>query len=86
VNTTMVKQLKKDLPDLLVVLQFSESSMETAAHHQYYRALFFRGPASHATDGLLCNVQSVDRIIYSIFYRFNLEWKTRTFEVFTQAA
>jgi transposase-like protein len=24
------------------------------------------------------NVQSVDRIIGSIFYRFNLEWKTRT--------
>jgi hypothetical protein len=24
------------------------------------------------------NVESVDRIIYSIFQRFNLEWKTRT--------
>jgi hypothetical protein len=24
------------------------------------------------------NVQSADRIIYSIFQRFNLEWKTRT--------
>lgn len=32
------------------------------------------------------NVQSVDRIIYSIFNRFNLEWKTLTLEVFTQAA
>jgi hypothetical protein len=31
-------------------------------------------------------VKSVDQIIYSIFYRFNLEWKTRTLEVFTQAA
>jgi hypothetical protein len=28
----------------------------------------------------------VDRIIYSIFQRFNLEWKTRTLGVFTQAA
>jgi hypothetical protein len=28
----------------------------------------------------------VDRIIYSIFQRFNLEWKTRTLRVFTQAA
>jgi hypothetical protein len=27
------------------------------------------------------NVKSVDRIIYSIFYSFNLEWKTRTLEV-----
>jgi hypothetical protein len=27
------------------------------------------------------NVESVDRIIYSIFQRFNLEWKTRTLSV-----
>ena len=26
----------------------------------------------------LVNKESVDRIIYSIFQRFNLEWKTRT--------
>jgi hypothetical protein len=32
------------------------------------------------------NVQSVDPIIYSIFQRFNLEWKTRTLKLFTQAA
>jgi hypothetical protein len=32
------------------------------------------------------SVKSVDRIIYSIFQRFNLEWKTRTLRVFTQAA
>jgi len=32
------------------------------------------------------NVESVDRIIYSIFQRFNLEWKTRTLNLFTQAA
>ncbi len=31
-------------------------------------------------------VESVDRIIYSIFQRFNLEWKTRTLNLFTQAA
>jgi len=28
----------------------------------------------------------VERIIFSIFQRFNLEWKTRTLRVFTQAA
>ena len=32
------------------------------------------------------NVQSADRIIYSIFHGFNLEWKTRTLRVFAQAA
>jgi transposase-like protein len=37
------------------------------------------------TRPMVCfvNVQSVDRIIYSIFQRFNLEWKNRTLQVFT---
>jgi hypothetical protein len=30
--------------------------------------------------------QWLDRVIYPIFQRFNLEWKTRTLSVFTQAA
>ena len=40
------------------------------------------------TRPMVCfvNVESVDRIIYSIFHRFNLEWKTRTLNLFTQAA
>ncbi len=32
------------------------------------------------------NVHSVDRIIYSIFNRFNLEWRQHTLQAFTQAA
>jgi len=55
-----------------VLLQLSTPSVAQAAHHQHHRALL--------------NVQSVDRIIYSIFQRFNLEWKNRTLKVFTQAA
>lgn len=35
---------------------------------------------------VFCNVESVDRIIYAIFSRFNTEWKTRTLELFTHAA
>jgi hypothetical protein len=39
-----------------------------------------------ANQPMVCfvNVESVDLIIYSIFQRFNLEWKTCT--LFTQAA
>ena len=39
------------------------------------------------TRPIICfvNVESVDRIIYSIFQRFNLERKTRTLKLFTQA-
>ncbi len=32
------------------------------------------------------NVESVDRIIYAIFSRFNEDWKTHTLKLFTQAA
>jgi len=32
------------------------------------------------------NVESVDRIIFSILQKFNLGWKTRTLSQFTQAA
>jgi len=39
-----------------VLLQLSTPSVAQAAHHQHHRALL--------------NVQSVDRIIYSIFQRF----------------
>ena len=40
------------------------------------------------TRPMVCfvHVKSVDRIIYSIFHRFNLEWKNRILQVFTQAA
>jgi hypothetical protein len=40
------------------------------------------------TRPMVCfvNVQSVDRIIYSIFQRFNLEWKNGILKIFTQAA
>ena len=40
------------------------------------------------TRPMVCfvDVDSVDRIIYSIFHRFNLEWRNRTLRIFTQAA
>jgi hypothetical protein len=59
------------------------ASVAETADHQRHRALL-RGSARP----MVCfvNVESVDRIIYSIFQRFNLEWKTRTPNLFTQAA
>ncbi len=40
------------------------------------------------TRPMVCflTVQSVERIIYSIFNRFNLEWRQHTLRQFTQAA
>jgi transposase-like protein len=40
------------------------------------------------TRPMVCfvNVQSVERIIFSIFNRFNREWRQHTLRQFTQAA
>ena len=66
------------------VLQFSTASLEEAAP-PHYRALLRRGAPADPAHGVLCERQeSVDRIIYSIFQRFNLEWKTRTLRIFTR--
>ena len=32
------------------------------------------------------NIQSVDRIVYAIFNRFNLDWQKPTLSLFTHAA
>ena len=32
------------------------------------------------------NLESVDRTVYSIFQRFNREWRTRRLSLFTQTA
>lgn len=83
---TMVKQLEKDLPDLLAFFSFPKHLWKQLRTTNIIERCFVE--VRRRTRPMVCfvNVKSVDRIIYSIFYRFNLEWKTRTLEVFTQAA
>lgn len=83
---TMVKQLEKDLPDLLSFFSFPKHLWKQLRTTNIIERCFVE--VRRRTRPMVCfvNVKSVDRIIYSIFYRFNLEWKTRTLEVFTQAA
>ena len=83
---TMVRQLEKDLPDLLAFFSFPKHLWKQLRTTNIIERCFVE--VRRRTRPMVCfvNVKSVDRIIYSIFYRFNLEWKTRTLEVFTQAA
>ncbi|HEX7297180.1 MAG TPA: IS256 family transposase [Pyrinomonadaceae bacterium] len=83
---TMVKQLEQDLPNLLSFFSFPKHLWKQLRTTNIIERCFVE--VRRRTRPMVCfvNVQSVDRIIYSIFYRFNLEWKTRTLEVFTQAA
>jgi transposase-like protein len=87
----MVKQLEKDLPDLLWFFSFPKHLWKQLRTTHIIERCFVEAcfvEVRRRTRPMVCfvNVQSVDRIICSIFNRFNLEWKTLTLEVFTQAA
>jgi len=83
---TMVRQLQCDLPELLAFFAFPKHLWRKLRTTNIIERCFVE--VRRRTRPMVCcvNVQSVDRIIYSIFQRFNLEWKTRTLRIFTQAA
>lgn len=83
---SLVKQLEKDLPDLLSFFSFPKHLWRQLRTTNIIERCFVE--VRRRTRPMVCfvNVQSVDRIIYSIFHRFNLEWKSRTLSIFTQAA
>ena len=83
---TMVRQLERDLPDLLAFYRFPKHLWRKLRTTNIIERCFVE--VRRRTRPMVCfvNVQSVDRIIYSIFQRFNLEWKNRTLRIFTQAA
>ena len=83
---SLVKQLERDLPELLAFFRFPKHLWRKLRTTNIIERCFVE--VRRRTRPMVCfvNVQSVDRIIYSIFQRFNMEWKTRTLRVFTQAA
>jgi putative transposase len=83
---SMVRQLERDLPELLNFFAFPQHLWRKLRTTNVIERIFVE--VRRRTRPMVCfvNVQSVDRIIYSIFHRFNLEWRNRTLRVFTQAA
>ena len=82
----MVRRLERDLPELLSFFALPRHLWKKVRTTNVIERCFVE--VRRRTRPMVCfvNVQSVDRIIYSIFQRFNLEWKTRTLNLFTQAA
>jgi putative transposase len=82
----VVKRLGRDLPELLSFFAFPRHLWRKLRTTNVIERCFVE--VRRRTRPMVCfvNVESVDRIIYSIFQRFNLEWKTRTLKLFTQAA
>ena len=83
---SIVRQLERDLPELLSFFAFPKHLWRKLRTTNVIERCFVE--VRRRTRPMVCfvNVQSVDRIIYSIFQRFNLEWKNRTLKLFTQAA
>lgn len=83
---SMVKQLERDLPELLSFFALPKHLWRKLRTTNVIERCFVE--VRRRTRPMVCfvNVKSVDRIIYSIFQRFNLDWKNRTLKVFTQAA
>lgn len=82
----MVKQLEKDLPELLSFMSFPKNQWIKLRTTNVIERCFVE--VRRRTRPMVCfvNVGSVDRIIYSIFHKFNLQWETHALRAFTQAA
>jgi len=82
----MVRALEHDLPQLLAFFGFARHLWRQLRTTNVIERVFVE--VRRRTRPMVCfvNVASVDRIIYSIFQRFNLEWRNRTVGIFTQAA
>ena len=82
----MVKQLEKDLPELLSFFSLPRQLWRKLRTTNVIERCFVE--VRRRTRPMVCfvNVASVDRIIFSIFNGFNEKWKDRTLRLFTQAA
>src|SRR5262249_20577929 len=82
----VVQQLEKDLPELLSVFAFPKELPRKLRTTNVVGGCFV--DVVRRTRPMVCfvNVHSVDRIIFSIFNRFNGDWESHTLRVFTQAA
>jgi len=76
------RQLERELPELLSFFSFPKHLWRQLRTTKVIERVFVE--VRRRTRPMVCfvNVASVDRIIY----RFNLEWRSRTLQVFTQAA
>ncbi len=82
----MVRRLERDLPELLNFYCFPKHLWRSLRTTNAIERCFVE--VRRRTRPMVCfvNVESVDRIIFSIFNRFNEDWRNHILRVFTQAA
>jgi putative transposase len=82
----LVKRLEHDLPALLTFFEFPRHLWRKLRTTNAIERCFVEVRRRTRPMVVFVNVESVDRIIYAIFSRFNEDWKTHTLKLFTQAA
>ena len=82
----LVKRLERDLPELLTFFDFPQPLWRKLRTTNAIERCFVEVRRRTRPMVLFTNVQSVERIVYAIFYRFNQQWQNRTLSLFTQAA
>ncbi len=81
-----LRRLEQDLPELLNFFQFPRPLWRKLRTTNAIERCFVEVRRRTRPMVVFTNVESVDRIIYAIFSRFNQDWQNRTLELFTQAA
>lgn len=82
----MVNKLEHDLPELLPFFELPRHLWRKLRTTNVIERCFVEVRRRTRPMVVFCNVESVDRIIYAIFSRFNQDWETRALNLFTQAA
>jgi transposase-like protein len=82
----LVKRLDRDLPELLTFFDFPQPLWRKLRTTNAIERCFVEVRRRTRPMVLFTNVQSVERIIYAIFSRFNEQWQNHTLNLFTQAA
>ena len=80
----IVKRLEKDLPELLNFFYFPRHLCKKLRTTNAIERCFVEVRRRTRPMVVFTNVQSVDRIIYAIFNRFNEDWQNHTLELFAQ--
>jgi len=82
----VVGGLEKDLPELLNFYHFPPPLWKKLRTTNAIEHCFVEVRRRTRPMVVFTNVQSVDRILFSIFNRFNEDWRNRILHAFTQAA
>jgi putative transposase len=82
----VVKRLEQDLPALLTFFEFPRHLWRKLRTTNAIERCFVEVRRRTRPMVVFMNVESVDRIIYAIFRRFNQDWKTHALKLFTHAA